>query len=102
MACTRRDIGDAVRSLLACGDNARLAPSCERSEAWTKVLISNGSDPSAMLDERRSRCVREGFDTFLCGLPPASGSEAPPRPPDWAFSDDPPSVGKFIARWAMH
>ena len=100
-ACARRDVADALRPIIACGDSARLAPGCARSSAWNKVLVSNGSHPSAAVDWRQARCAREAFDAYLCGLQIAPAGAVRPRPPDWAFSDDPPSVGKFIARWAM-
>ena len=60
-------------------------------------MFSGGAEPRA----RAVRCARESLNAYMCALPPAA-HEPGPKPPDWAFSDNPATVGKFVARWAMH
>ncbi|KAL1530559.1 hypothetical protein AB1Y20_001460 [Prymnesium parvum] len=98
--CSPQDVADALSHLIACGATARFPPTCSRATAWPALTLSDGSGLAAHPDERRRRCARAAFDAFLCALRPAADAEAL-RPPDWAFGANPPSVGKFLARWAM-
>ena len=97
--CSASDVTDGLSPHNRCGDSATLPPTCASSSAWTLSLHSNGTGHSAT--RSAARCAREAFDTYLCSMASAPAGSALPRPPDWAFSDDPPSVGKFVARWAM-
>ena len=67
---------------------------------WTDAAASPGEILDATTRHSR-KCARDAAEAFLCGLPLARRGHTPVLPPDWAFGADPPSLGKFVARWAM-
>ena len=50
---------------------------------------------------RPRRCAAAAFEALLCSLPTARPAERV-MPPDWAFGAEAPTLGKAMARWAMH
>ena len=97
-ACARRDVLAGLKLVGLCGDSA-LAPGCVGG-GWTDAAASPGEILDATTRHSR-KCARDAAEAFLCGLPLARRGHTPVLPPDWAFGADPPSLGKFVARWAM-
>ena len=98
-SCARRDVLAGLKLVGLCGDSARLAPGCVGG-GWTDAAASPGEILDATTRHSR-KCARDAAEAFLCGLPLARRGHTPVLPPDWAFGADPPSLGKFVARWAM-
>ena len=105
--CSARVVGAGLSPHIACGNSAALPPSCDKHTSWTEARVFNGSDMHSL--NRRHKgvapdsaavCAQRAFDSYMCGLE-VHGRHDGYRPADWAFGEDPPTVGKFVARIAM-
>ena len=98
-ACSTRQTSAGLRGWVRCGGGGTLVAGCGTAGAWAREAQYNGT-LAARSPTPAAACARAAFDAYLCGLP-ARAADDELRPADWAFGSDPPSVGKFVARYAL-
>lgn len=98
--CAPRKVSVGLRPFVACGDSSsQTPPACRASHSsWAKVQRHNGTEMEGL--ERGSRCAQQAIEAYICSLPARVGDDDL-KPADWAFGADPPSVGKFVAHFAL-